>query len=177
MNTEVPFTSFARFLDHWQGVRMVTVELLARFEESDLTYRLVPEWRSVGDLFYHIADHQYFVARGVLLRRWRSQPGEPDSAHQASTVISVTRLEAWLLHAQEKVGEWAATADDTCLTDIRSDNPWHEGIRGWLLLHHAYQDELHHRGQLYAIARHLGRAVPVAFAEEYPSYWGPRQGR
>jgi uncharacterized damage-inducible protein DinB len=174
MNAALPYTSFNAFLYHWRGVRLITTELLSCFEEPDLTYRLIPEWRSVGELFYHIGDHQHFVARGVLLRQWNAAPGE---FHASTTVTSPARLRDWLLHTQEKVTEWSSLADDACLTDLRPDNPWHEGIRGWLLLHHAYQDELHHRGQLYAIARHLGRKPPMVFAEEHPAYWEARQGQ
>jgi uncharacterized damage-inducible protein DinB len=181
MNQNTCYTSIASFLDHWQGVRMVTLELLAQFSDDDLAFRLVPQWRTVGEMFYHIGAHQYFVSRGVLLRRWRPVEGEPDmdwDAHEARVISSVAGLRHWLQETQANVMTWAeAHADDTCLTDLRPDNPWHEGMRGWLLLHHAYQDELHHRGQLYAIARVVGKTPPVAFAEEYPAYWAPRQGR
>ena len=180
MDPQIGWASAEAFLDHWRGVRMVTLELLARFSDQDLEYRLTTEWRTVGELFHHIGAHQYFVGRGVLVRRWRPLPGEPDAdwgTHQAKTVTSVSNLHAWLTETQNKVEEWARTADDGALRDLRPDNPWHEGIRGWLLLHHAYQDELHHRGQLYAIARHLGKERPQVFAEEYPSYWDGRKGR
>lgn len=158
---------------------MVTLELLDRFGDADLAFRLVPQWRTVGELFHHIGGHQYFVSRGVLLRRWQPALGEPDTdwaAHKAVTAGSVRSLHDWLSAVQTKVNAWAAAADDSCLDELRPDNPWHEGLRGWLLLHHAYQDELHHRGQLYAIARHLGRAPPEVFAEEYPSFWLSRKG-
>ena len=62
MKADAAYTSVADFLDHWDGVRMVTLELLACFEEADLSYRLVPEWRNVGELFHHIGGHQYYVA-------------------------------------------------------------------------------------------------------------------
>ncbi|MGE5674623.1 MAG: DinB family protein [Mycobacterium leprae] len=177
MNQNFAYTSVEAFLDHWQGVRMVTLELLSRFHDADLSYRLVPQWRTVGELFYHIGDHQYFVARGVFLRRWKALPGEPGGAHAAATIDSVAHLREWLTETQAKTVEWARQADDHCLTDLRPDNPWHEGIQGWLLLHHPYQDELHHRGQLYAIARQLGEEPPIAFAEEYPAYWDERKSK
>lgn len=159
---------------------MVTIKLLSCFEDADMGFRLVPEWRTVGELFHHIGAHQYFVGRGVLLRRWHGLDGEPDldwSGHEAATVHSVKSLQQWLDDVQRTVAAWAATADDGCLDELRPDNPWHEGMRGWLLLHHAYQDELHHRGQLYAIARHLGKLPPQAFAEEYPDFWETRKGQ
>lgn len=174
------YTSFSAFLEHWDGVRMVTLELLTRFSEEDLRFRLFPEGRTVGELFHHIGGHQFFVSRGVLLRRWRPRSGEPDldwAVHQAATVNSAQALHLWLSQVQASVREWAASADDRCLTELRPDNPWHEGMRGWLLLHHAYQDEIHHRGQLYAIARHLEKVPPQVFAEEYPSFWDAHKGK
>jgi uncharacterized damage-inducible protein DinB len=180
MDLQAPYTTLEAFLDHWDGVRMVTLNLLECFSPDDLFYRPVPGWRTVGEQFHHLGSHQYFVARGVLLRRWTPLPGEPDAdwdAHQAAVAHSVPALRAWLTDLQVKVRQWAALAAESALTDFRPDNPWHEGIRGWLLLHHPYQDELHHRGQLYAVARLLGRTPPEVFAEEYPDYWTPRKGK
>ncbi len=177
---ETPWASAAAFLDHWDGVRLVTLKLLACFEDQDLGYRLVEGWRTVGELFHHIGGHQFFVARGVLLRRWHPAPGEPDQdwpAHQAATVGSVNRLHAWLSEVRDLTRQWFAAADDGALAELRPDNPWHEGIGGWLLLHHAYQDEVHHRGQLYAIARLLGKDTPPVFEVEHPDYWDVYQGR
>ncbi|HYG57689.1 MAG TPA: DinB family protein [Symbiobacteriaceae bacterium] len=176
MDTRLSYTSIDAFLDHWQGVRMVTLALLSQFDDDALGFRLVPEWRTVGEIFYHIGDHQQFVTRGVFLRRWEAALGESEPPDAAAMATSVTHLRQWLVDTQRQMLEWAGQADDLCLTDLRPDNPWHEGMRGWLLLLHPYQDELHHRGQLYAIARHLGRVPPFAFAEEYPSYWNPRKG-
>jgi 8-oxo-dGTP pyrophosphatase MutT (NUDIX family)/uncharacterized damage-inducible protein DinB len=179
LQTTQAWASVAAFLDHWDGVRMVTLELLRCFSDADLTYRLVPEWRTVGELLHHIGGHQFFAARGVLLGQWRPRPGDPDQdwqGHAAATTGSVAALYRWLAETQQQMRAWAETAPPERLADLRPDNPWHEGIRGWLLLHHAYQDELHHRGQLYAIARQLGKRPPFAFAEEYPSYWDAHKG-
>lgn len=177
------YARFDRFLDHWDGVRFVTLELLRCFGDEDLDHRLVPEWRTVGELFHHIGGHQYFVARGLFLRRWKPVAGEPDedwTAHREATCGSVATLEAWLGGVQHDMRAWAETAGPALserLEAVMDDNPWHEGMRGWLLLHHPYQDELHHRGQLYAIARLLGKVPPMVYAEEHPVYWEPRKGR
>ncbi|MFW9991198.1 MAG: DinB family protein [Candidatus Odinarchaeota archaeon] len=179
MNRNTPYTSIERFIDHWDGVRMVTLELLQCFVDDDLSYRFADHWRTTGEIFHHIGGHQYFVARGVLLRRWDPEPGEPDvnwGHHKKSISQSINQLYEWLTEVQTRLHEWVKKADDDVLTDIREDNPWHEGMRGWLLLHHPYQDEIHHRGQLYAVARHLGYDPPEIFAEEYPDYWNSRKG-
>jgi len=180
MERIMSYTTIERFLDHWDGVRMVTLKLLSILNEDDLVYRLAPHWRTVGELFHHIGGHQFFVARGVLKRRWEPEPYEPDAdwdSHKSYTTKSVESLHAWLSEVQSLVRQWFGEADEVTLSEIRDDNPWHEGMRGWLLLHHPYQDELHHRGQLYAIARLLGRDPPTVFAEEYPIFWNPRKGR
>lgn len=159
---------------------MVTLELLDRFEEADLEYRLVPAWRTIAELFHHIGGHQYFVSRGILLQRWSPRENEPDAdwaAHRTAVCASKAGLAAWLNVTQAAMNDWGANASPELLEGLRRDNPWHEGIRGWLLLHHAYQDELHHRGQLYAIAQLLGRTPPVVFAEENPDYWDERKGK
>lgn len=180
MNLTNRYATIEAFFDHWDGVRMVTLNLLGTFRDDDLTYRLVPGWRTAGQLFYHIGAHQYFVARGVLKRRWKPEPGEPDAdwkGHELARKGSVLALSRWLSETQALMRRWLQEADEGALAELRPDNPWHEGIRGWQLLHHPYQDEIHHRGQLYAIARLLGKTPPEVFAEEYPSYWNPRKGR
>ena len=176
----LPYATLDAFLDHWDGVRTVTLKLLESFEEEDLAYCLLPEWRSVGELFHHIGGQQFFVARGVLTRRWDAAPGEPDldwEAHRRATTRSIASLSRWLTETQEKLRQWAGEAEPALLTEVRADNPWHEGMRGWLLLHHPYQDELHHRGQLYVIARLLGRDVPQVYAEEHEEWWALQKGR
>ncbi|WP_170159666.1 DinB family protein [Calidithermus terrae] len=173
-----PYTTLERFLEHWDGVRLVTLKLLESFTEHDLNYRLVEDWRSVGELFHHIGGHQFYACRGALLGRWEPEPGEPDAnwnAHRARVMGSKEALRGWLVSVQGLVRSWAESAGEERLEGFRPDNPWHEGMRGWLLVQHAYQDEVHHRGELYAIARLLDREVPEVFAVEHPDYWEPRK--
>ncbi|MHA1960751.1 MAG: DinB family protein [Candidatus Thorarchaeota archaeon] len=178
MRHDIVYVTLGKFLDHWDGVRMITLKLLDCYEDIDIGYRLVSEWRSVGDLFHHIGGHQYYVGRGVIKRRWDPLPGEPDidwEKHRMEKARSIDALSEWLTFVQDQVRTWFVESDNSVLEDLRDDNPWHEGIRGWLLLHHAYQDELHHRGQLYAIARKLGRTPPAVYAEEHSEYWNSRK--
>lgn len=174
------YIDFDNFLNHWDGVRIVTLSLLSCFKNEDLTFQLVPQWRTVGDIFHHIGGHQYYVARGIFERRWEPKPGEPDMDwvnHKKRVTQSILKLSNWLKHVQILLKEWSSVFDGKCLSDVRNDNPWHKGMRGWLLLHHAYQDELHHRGQLYAICRILKRQPPIVYAEEYPEYWDSENSR
>jgi len=173
LNPHICYTTLRQFIHHWDGVRMVTLKILNLFNDEELKYRLVPQWRTVGEIFHHIGGHQYFVARGVLKERWEPKPTEPDmdwSDHILRTTTTAESLSRWLQEVQSLVREWWVDIDVSLLESIRDDNPWHRGIRGWLLLHHAYQDELHHRGQLTAIARQIGKNVPIVFAEEYPDF-------
>jgi hypothetical protein len=41
--TMTTYTSLEAFLEHWDGVRMVTLDLLTSFREADLSYRLVAD--------------------------------------------------------------------------------------------------------------------------------------
>jgi len=180
MKETSPYTTVERFLDHWDGVRLVTLELLKCFEDEELPLRYIPSWRTVGELFHHIGAHQFYATRGVLKRRWAPEDGEPDEdwdEHKKRVTTSIVDLHQWLSNVQNLVKQWFTEADEDILFEIQENNPWHEGIRGWLLLHHAYQDEVHHRGQLYTIVRQLNRNPPEVFAEEYPSYWNSRKGK
>lgn len=178
MKLALPYATFGQFLEHWDGVRYVTLQLLRMFTESDLSYRAWPEGRAVGELFHHIGGHQYYGARGVLTGRWEPQPGEVDEdweAHKAETTQSVERLSDWLTFTQAKLRAWAEQARDDALSEVRHDLPWHAGLRGWTQLQHAFQDEIHHRGQLYVMARLLGRSPPEVNAEDHSAFWNGRQ--
>ena len=119
------------FLDHWDGVRMVTLKLLECFDDSDLGYRLVREWRTVGELFHHLGAHQFYGCRGILLGRWDASEGEPDEdweAHKAvDGSIGSARLSVWLSSVQHQVHEWLEEAEEGALNDLRPDNPWFRG--------------------------------------------------
>lgn len=180
MKATLPYTTVGRFLDHWDGVRMVTLELLKCLEDEDLLFRPIPSWRTVGELFHHIGAHQFYVARGVLKNRWAPEVDEPDEdwdEHRKQVTSSITDLHQWLSNVQDLVKQWFKEAEESTLSEIQENNPWHEGMRGWLLVHHAYQDEVHHRGQLYAIIRQLNKTLPDVFAEENPSDWNSRKGK
>lgn len=173
LNPHICYATLGQFIHHWDGVRMVTLKILDLFKDEELKYRLIPQWRTVGEIFHHIGGHQYFVTRGVLKKRWEPKPTEPDmdwADHILRTTTTTESLSRWLQEVQCLVREWCVDTDASLLESIRDDNPWHRGIRGWLLLHHAYQDELHHRGQLTAIARQIGKSIPMVFAEEYPDF-------
>jgi len=162
------YTTIRKFLNHWFETRIVTLNVLNIFTEDELRYRFTPEWRSVGEIFHHIGAHQFLAARGVFKKRWTPQSTEPDNDwenHKKEVCVSTKRLATWLLDVQFLLKEWWNESDSSALSEIRYDNPWHLGMEGWMLLHHAYQDELHHRGQLTAIARHLDRKIPPMFPE------------
>jgi uncharacterized damage-inducible protein DinB len=173
LNSNICYATLEQFIHHWDGVRLVTLKILNLFKDEELKYRLVPQWRTVGELFHHIGGHQYFVARGVLQKRWNPKPSEPDMDwvdHIQKMTTATGNLSRWLQDVQNLVREWCVNIDTSLLEGIRDDNPWHRGVKGWLLLHHAYQDELHHRGQLTAIARLLGKEIPSVFAEEHQEF-------
>lgn len=175
------YTTLGRFLDHWDGVRMVTLKLLCCFSSEDLRRTLWPGSRTVGEMFHHIGAHQFYACRGLFLGQWEPKgtlEESPDAdwdLHKHLTVYKTETLHHWLERVQQQTRTWAQEAVESRLTDFATDNPWHEGMRGWLLLQHAYQDEVHHRGQLYALARQLGYLPPDVFAVDHPDYWNERK--
>lgn len=183
MGLSVSYCTLQRFLDHWDGVRMVTLKLLACFDEADLRRNLWQGSRTVGEMFHHIGGHQFYAARGLLKGQWEpsgtleESPDADWDLHKHLTIYKVETLHRWLESVQQRVHLWAAEVPESRLSRFATDNPWHEGMRGWLLLQHAYQDEVHHRGQLYMFARQLGRIPPDVFAIDHPDYWEQRKWR
>jgi uncharacterized damage-inducible protein DinB len=181
MSQSPAYASLERFLDHWDGVRMVTLKLLHCFSDEDLRRTLWQGSRTVGEMFHHIGAHQFYAARGLFKNQWEPSgtlEEHPDSdwdLHKHLIVYKVETLAHWLKSVQARVRTWAEGISADRLWEFAKDNPWHEGMRGWLLLQHAYQDEIHHRGQLYLFARQLGHIPPDVFAVDYPEYWEERK--
>lgn len=181
MSLSVSYTALEPFLDHWDGVRMVTLKLLQCFQSDDLRHQPWPGAKTVGELFHHIGAHQFYAARGLFKGQWEPGGGtleeNPDSdwdLHKHLVIYQIESLCGWLTSVQNRLRAWAEEAPEGCL-DGFADNPWHEGMRGWLLLQHAYQDEVHHRGQLYLVARQMGYIPPDVFAVDHPDYWEIRK--
>lgn len=181
------YATLPAFLDHWDGVRMVTLKLLACFSNEDLRTQPWPGSRTVGEMFHHIGAHQFYAARGLFKNQWEpsgSLEESPDTdweLHKHLVIHKVEMVAFWLEATQAKLNAWAtelrSRPTPNPLEAIAEHNPWHEGLRGWLLLQHAYQDEVHHRGQLYGFARQLGYIPPDVFAADHPEYWEPRKGK
>lgn len=55
------YVSLERSLEHWEGVRFVTLKLLGTFSQDDLAYQVAPDWRSIAEMFHHIGAQQFFV--------------------------------------------------------------------------------------------------------------------
>lgn len=189
MTLSTPYTTLERFLDHWDGVRMVTLKLLQCFSDDDLRRTLWQGSRTLGEMFHHIGAHQFYAARGLFKNQWEpwgTLEENPDSdweLHKHLVVYKVETLQHWLQSVQARVQVWVREFFSqnpepgtlTPLEAIAERNPWHEGMRGWLLLQHAYQDEIHHRGQLYVFARQQGYIPPDVFAVDHPEYWEARK--
>jgi len=181
MSSTASYTTLERFLDHWDGVRMVTLKLLGCFSEEDLRRSLSTGSRTVGEMFHHIGGHQFYAARGLFLGQWEPKgtlEESPDAdwdLHKHLTIYKHQTLHHWLEGTQERMRIWAEENSESQLQDFAPDNPWPEGMRGWLLLQHAYQDEVHHRGQLYLFARQLGCIPPDVFAVDHRDYWEQRK--
>lgn len=167
-----------QFARHWQGVRMVTLEVLNVLADY-LDEAVIPGGRTVADTLHHIGAHEYFAARGVFEGRWDAEPGEPDAdwdAHRAEVSASARALRTWLETVHAKTQSGFSTHPER-LQQLTPGNPWFGDMPGWLQLHHAYQDELHHRGQLSVLVRALGLELPALYAEEHPEFWAANRGR
>ena len=95
MSTPV-YASAAQFACHWQGVRMVTLEVLDVLG-THLDHPIMPEGRTVAETLHHIGAHEFFAARGVFESRWDALPGEPDTnwdIHRAEVGASAGQLRA-----------------------------------------------------------------------------------
>ena len=172
------YASADQFARHWRGVRMVTLEVLDVLADH-LDRAVIPGGRTVAETLHHIGAHEYFAARGVFEGRWDAQPGEPDAdwdAHRTEVSASAPTLRTWLETVHIRTQHGLSTQPER-LQQLTPGNPWFDDMPGWLQLHHTYQDELHHRGQLSVLVRTLGLTLPTLYAEERPEFWAANRGR
>jgi len=135
----------------WKYFRMVlgvSRKLVDQIPDDKLDFRPAPEVRSVGELVVHaftyLTESVETVAAGKQVN-----PGEPHFDSKPELMKWIDSQVETAFAGFEKLTDAQLAAKIDC---------WGEQFHGWQLLDFAYQEHLHHRGQLTVYLRLMGIA-------------------
>jgi uncharacterized damage-inducible protein DinB len=139
-------------LKYWENVRELTLKVLDRFPEHQSGYRPADGVRSVAKLFDHILAVELYARKGIIDNIWGPVP-TPALGNSSLAALRVAL-----------VGEHSTTiAKLRLLPETRFtqfyDTPFGK-ITGEGMIYLAIDEEIHHRGNLYAYLRMLGVEPP-----------------
>lgn len=145
----------AQFFDHWNVVWRDLNRALAMLHDPHLAFRPAPGYaRTVGGILSHIGDLEdgwiHYVVR-------RARPGwpQPDPAAEASLAALRERLN----RVHKETLEYLATVpvdDFNRIVQVPGDGT---PKLGWILWH-VFEQQIHHRGELFLCLSLLGLDRP-----------------
>ncbi len=144
----------------WARIRTVTIETARAFPGERLDVRPVAAMRSAGQILAHILDTELAVVDGALTGDWRFGRGP----HRISRVETFERWSAKVRAETERA--LAGISDESLWAP--AELPDGTELPRFLVLYSFVENELHHRGQLFAYLRLLGIKPPWLYGGEPP---------
>lgn len=145
----------AQFFDHWNKVWRDLMRAVSMLKDEHLDFRPADHYsRSIGDILRHIINLEqgwiHFVIRRVL-------PQWPDEAEGRLTTMKALREEMERVHGETM--DYLATVpveDFNRIVQVPDDGT---PKLSWILWH-VFEQEIHHRGELYLCLSLLGMDRP-----------------
>ena len=145
-----------QFLATWAKEAQGTIRLLRALPAQQYDFRPVADWRSLGELAWHLAEIDAYLADGAALGRIdfaRKLPGLERPRAIADLAPGYERVHG---EAFAKVRDMKSEDFDRMMPSF-DGTPIRTGDLLWgALLHHA----IHHRGQLVTVCRMAGGLPP-----------------
>jgi uncharacterized damage-inducible protein DinB len=147
----------------WDRLRLIhgtTLRTVAALPSDQIHRHPIAGMRSPAELVVHMYDSVICdLACGIA----RGEVPLDDPAVEAAAAAKIVSREELIERARARWSE--ADAAVATLTDAQLAGsvrtPWSEPVTGGFILHIAYDEFLHHRGQLYVFARALGVEPPM----------------
>lgn len=147
-------------VDDWARIRGVTIETARAFPGRRLDVRPVAGMRSAGQILAHVLDTELAVVEGALSGRWRFGRGP-------RRLTRVETFERWSARTRRET--------ELALSGLTDEDLWSESelpdgtpLSRFLILSSFVENELHHRGQLFAYLRLLGVEPPWLYGGQPP---------
>jgi uncharacterized damage-inducible protein DinB len=145
----------AQYFDHWNKVWRDLMLGVSMLKDEDLNFKPSERYRrSVGDILRHIINIEqgwiHFVIRRELLA-W------PQESTPGSSTVKAVRAEMIAVHG--KTLDYLETLDVEDFNRIIQVPDDGTPKLGWILWH-VFEQEIHHRGELYLCLSLLGYDRP-----------------
>lgn len=145
----------AQFFDHWNKIWRDLQRAVSMFQDEHLTFRPAEIYgRTVGDILYHIIHLEegwiHYVIRQEL-------PAWPDEG--AAHLKTVAEIQAEMERVHKKTLDFLATVpvdDFNRIVQVPGDGT---PKLGWILWH-VFEQQIHHRGELFLCLSLLGLERP-----------------
>ncbi|HSM03588.1 MAG TPA: DinB family protein [Longimicrobiales bacterium] len=157
MNAEhdPPVPELTDLVEHLERYRATTLQVFELLEEGDLAWRPDPDQYSLGQQLLHIAQAEDRWTQGLFEGDWSyDRVRFPEELPDAPGMLTFFReVRRRLLDRIQGL-----SADDLGVRIDVPDAPARYSLRWylWFLLEH----ELHHRGQVWAYLRAMGKTPP-----------------
>ena len=145
----------AQFFDHWNKVWRDLMRAVSLFQDEDLEFRPSEFYkRNVGDILRHLINLEQGWIHFVIRRSITSWPDEG-----ANRLTSIEAIRAEMESTHKETMEYLDTVpvdDFNRIVQVPEDGT---PKLGWILWH-VFEQEIHHRGELYLCLSLLGRERP-----------------
>jgi uncharacterized damage-inducible protein DinB len=141
-----------KLFSHWRWIRKGLIDVIEKFQDSDLSYSPYPEGWVVGQIMVHIANAEEGWFRYVVTNEIEEWPTHLQFENYPARSEILKVLES--VHSATE--EYLETLSEEDLTK-EIHTPWGESIPlGWIIWH-VIEHEIHHRGELSLILGFLGK--------------------
>lgn len=141
-------------LELWRHEAPRTLRIFGVFLDEDLAYRAPGGGRSVGELLGHVIASYGSTGRWLIRDRRETPPTRPSISRVADAGQELARAQRDLFDALSRL---APEAFDEVVAPFGVAETL--GVMAFGMLKH----ELHHRGELHALARVCARTVPSLY--------------
>jgi len=144
------------FLATWSEEAKKTADLLRALPPTQYDFRPVPEWRSIGEMAWHLAEGDAYMSIAAVQGKF-DFASKPEGIERPRTIAELApAYERVHAEAIARVRTLKPEDMDRTMPDF-SGEPIRVGAMLWTyLLHH----NIHHRGQLSLMSRLAGGKPP-----------------
>jgi len=156
--------TFVTLCEYFDMVHSVTLRAVGGFTDVDLDFRPKPGMRTPRELIFHIYSQEKILADAAQQGRFaaeaasRSSPEEQAGAAELPALITVGDLKTYAQACHQAAqGIFAPMSESQLNHPVESPFGTHPA---WRYFAFAYDEHWHHRGQIYAYLRLLGKQPP-----------------
>jgi uncharacterized damage-inducible protein DinB len=145
----------AQFFDQWNPVWRDLMRAVSMLKDGQLAFKPSEHYeRTVGDILRHIINVERGWIHYVIRRQYESWPQE-----DAATLATVEAIEAEMQLVHQSTMDYLETVDVDDFTRIVQVPDDGTPKLAWILWH-VFEQEIHHRGELYLCLSLLGYDRP-----------------